>query len=363
MAGGLWGIEKVSSFIRRRSVSMLVCVDIVIHLLWLSGGLALLYFGAEWLVDGASSIALRLGISPLVVGLTVVAFGTSMPELLVCLNANTPEVLSVPAGWLGFHLAVGEGSSDIALGNIVGSNIFNVALILGVAALIRPVVIHSQLIRREMPILIISSAVFLWMLSDMVIQRWEGGVLFAGIILYAVSSIVQAKRARHTEEFEEMYNPEEAEKRSVFKNFGLIVLGVLSLVLGAHWLVSHGESLARIFGVPEVIISLTLFALGTSLPELATTVVASLKNQGDIITGNAIGSCIFNIMAVMGITAGVEPLVGKHISWFDLGVMMGVTMLIMPFMWTNMRLGRREGGILVVVAVAYSLTVVMMQRA
>ena len=342
---------------------MLVGVDILIHFLWLTGGLALLYFGADWLCDGASSIALRLGISPLVVGLTVVAFGTSMPELLVCLKANSPELMSAPAGWLGFHLKAGEGSSDIALGNIVGSNIFNVALILGVAALIRPVVIHSQLIRREMPILIGCSALFVWMMVDMKIQRWEGWILIAGILLYVVSSVVLAKRATNTSDFDAEFDSQDEEGNvGLGLNIGLILLGIAALVLGAHFLVDHGEALAVIFGVPEVIISLTLFALGTSLPELATTVVASIKKQGDIITGNAIGSCIFNLMAVMGVTAGVEPLVGKGISWIDLGVMMGVTILIMPFMWTNMRLERREGAVLVTVAVAYSLMVVLIQR-
>ena len=338
---------------------MLLLVEIFIHLLWLTGALAFLYYGAEWLVDGASKIALNLGISPLVVGLTVVAFGTSMPELLVCLKANTPEILTVPAGWFGFHLTADAGSSDIALGNVIGSNIFNVALILGVAALIRPVVIHSQLIRREMPILLGCSLIFMLMMGDKIIHRWEGWVLILGILIYVVSSIVLAKRAKHTQEFEEVV---EAERGSSWKNLGLIFVGILTLVLGAHFLVEHGEALALIFGVPEVIISLTLFALGTSLPELATTVVASLKKQGDIITGNAIGSCIFNIMAVMGITAGVEPLVGRSISWLDLGVMMGVTLLVMPFMWTNMKLERREGGVLVFIAFAYATMVVMMQR-
>ena len=336
-------------------------MEIFIHFLWLTGALALLYYGADWLVDGASSIAVRLGISPLVVGLTVVAFGTSVPELLVCLKANTPEIVTIPAGWIGFHLEVGKGSSDIALGNVVGSNIFNVALVLGVAALIRPVVIHSQLVRREMPILIACSVAFILMMGDMVIHRWEGLLLVLGILVYIVSSVWLAKRARHVEEFEDKYEQTD-EEGGIWKSLALILVGILALVLGAHFLVEHGEALAVLFGVPDVIISLTLFALGTSLPELATTVVASLKRQGDIITGNAIGSCIFNLMAVMGITAGVEPLIGKSISWLDLGVMMGVTLLIMPFMLTNMRLGRKEGGILVTIALTYSVLVVVMQR-
>ena len=176
--------------------------------------------------------------------------------------------------------------------------------------------------------------------------------------------MVSAKRAIHTADFEEEFDAEKEEGKGggMLKDIGFIFLGIAALVLGAHFLVEHGEALAVIFGVPEVIISLTLFALGTSLPELATTVVASIKKQGDIITGNAIGSCIFNLMAVMGVTAGVEPLIGKGISWIDLGVMMGVTILIMPFMWTNMRLERREGAVLVTVAVAYSLMVVLIQR-
>lgn len=362
MAGALIRKPEVSSFISDGCVYMLAGVDILIHFLWLTGGLALLYYGAEWLVDGASRIALRLGISPLVVGLTVVAFGTSMPELLVCLKANSPELMKEAAGWMGFHLQGGKGSSDIALGNIVGSNIFNVALILGVAALIRPVVIHSQLIRREMPILIMCSAIFVWMMVDMVIYQWEGAIMIGGIVVYVVSSIFLARRAQNTAQFEGEFDEEEAGKTGVWTNMGLILVGILALVVGAHLLVGHGEALAHIFGVPKVIISLTLFALGTSLPELATTVVASLKNKGDIITGNAVGSCIFNLMAVIGVTAGVEPLVGSKISWLDIGVMMGVTLLIMPFMWTNMRLGRREGAVLVTVAVVYSLMVVLMQR-
>lgn len=340
---------------------MLTLVEIIIHFLWLVGGLALLYYGAEWLVDGASRIALNLGISPLVVGLTVVAFGTSMPELLVCLKANSPDLIAKPAGWVGYHLVSSEGSSDIALGNIVGSNIFNVALILGVAALIRPVVIHSQLIRREMPILIACSAVFILMMSDMVIHRWEGWLLVLGILCYVVGSVWLAKREPHVEQFDEEFEQGENQPGRT-KNLALIFVGIGALVLGAHLLVEHGEALAHIMGVPEVIISLTLFALGTSLPELATTVVASMKRQGDIITGNAIGSCIFNLMAVMGVTAGVEPLVGEKISWLDLGVMMGVTLLIMPFMWSNMRLGRREGAVMVTVALGYSILVVMIQR-
>lgn len=345
---------------------MFLRVDLIIHFLWLTGGLVLLYFGAEWLVRGASCLALRLGVSPLVVGLTVVAFGTSMPELLVCLKANSPEVMSIPAAWCGFHVHDADPIPDIAFGNIVGSNIFNIALILGVSAMIHPIVINSQLIRREMPILIFSSVVFLVMMMDMNLSRWEGGVLTLGVFTYVLMSLRMSRKESALGQLSEMEGEvlEEAKKGggNPLVNILLIVVGIGALVLGAEWLVNHGEPIARAFRVPEVIISLTLFALGTSLPELATSVVASLKREGDIITGNAIGSCIFNLLAVMGVTASVKPLMATNVSWVDLGVMMGLTILIMPFMWSRMRLNRMEGGILVVIAVSYSVMVIIVQR-
>lgn len=345
---------------------MFLPVELFIHFLWLIGGFVLLYYGAEWLVKGASEIALRLGISPLVVGLTVVAFGTSMPELLVCLKANSPEVIAVPAAWFGFQIDAGVTSPDMALGNIVGSNIFNIALILGVAAVIRPVIVHVQLIRRELPILVGSSIVFLLMMSDKHLARWEGIVLASGILIYIFANVRLSRKAKYAVQFEEFEHEEieQAKKggsRVIFDVL-LILLGIIALVFGADWLVVHGEQIALIFGVPDVIISLTLFALGTSLPELATAVVAALKRQGDIITGNAIGSCIFNILAVLGVTAAVKPVCGKAIAWVDLGVMMGLTIIIVPLMWSSMKLNRKEGIGLVCVALAYSVLVVLIQR-
>ncbi len=346
---------------------MVAPVEIAIHLLWLIGGLTLLYFGAEWLVKGASEIALRLGVSPLVVGLTVVAFGTSMPELLVCLKANSPELIAAPAGWLGWQIDVGDSSPDMALGNVVGSNIFNIALILGVAALIRPLVVHSQLIKRELPILLVASVVFVGMMHDMQLERWEGMILVVGILLYIVANVRLSKKARYTQERFEEFEKEAIEHSRegwsrLLVDVGLIVVGIGALVLGADWLVEHGESLALHFGVPEVIISLTLFALGTSLPELATTIVASLKKQGDIITGNAIGSCVFNLLFVLGATAGIKPLKAGALSWLDLGVMLGLAVLIIPFMGSRMKLSRAEGAILTIIAITYSAVVILGQR-
>ncbi len=345
---------------------MFLPVELLIHFLWLTGGFVLLYFGAEWLVKGASEIALRLGISPLVVGLTVVAFGTSMPELLVCLKANSPEVISTPAGWIGFDIATGKTSPDMALGNIVGSNIFNIALILGVAAVIRPVVVHKQLIHRELPILLGSSLAFLLMMSDKHLSRGEGGVLTAGILVYIAANVLLSRKAKYARQFED-FEREEIEQAKkggvrVLLDLVFILVGMIALVVGADWLVNHGEQIAVIFGVPDVIISLTLFALGTSLPELATSIVAAIKRQGDIITGNAIGSCIFNILAVIGITAAVKPVSGNAIAWLDLGVMMALSIIIVPLMWSSMKLSRKEGFCLVFVAFSYAALVMVVQR-
>jgi cation:H+ antiporter len=303
-------------------------------------GMTLLYFGAEWLVTGSSEVALRFGISPLVVGLTIVAFGTSAPELLVGLKAN---LQSPPQG-------------DIALGNVVGSNIFNIALILGVGAMIRPIVIHSQIIKRELPILLVVSVAFVAMLWDGEVARWEGIVLTVGIIAYVIASLRQAKKEPQQGQFDESEQKEleQAKKPGRLKvDLFLIVVGLAALTFGADRLVTSGMELAHIFGVPEAIIALTFFALGTSLPELATSVVASMKNQGDIITGNAVGSCIFNILAVVGITAMVAPLNAKEVKPEDLWVMVGVVVVVLPFMWTRKRLSRVEGCILVLGSVAY----------
>lgn len=296
-------------------------------------GFIALYFGAEWLVKGASEIAIKVGISPLVVGLTVVAFGTSTPELLVCLKAN----------------AVGQ--PDLALGNIIGSNICNIALILGIAAVIKPIEIHRQIIRREMPILIAVTLGFIGVLWNGSISQVEGAVLFLCVVSYVVVSIVQSRKEHGQNDYGEFSTDEVvAVKKSGAKKlvisivFILVGLGVLKY--GSEWLVEGGVGVAGAMGIDEAIIALFLFAFGTSLPELATSIVAIRKGEGDIITGNAIGSCIFNILAVIGITAMVKPIKEEEIELLDKMVMLGVTVGIFIFMWSRMRLNRIEGAIL-----------------
>lgn len=318
-------------------------VDVLSDFLWLILGLILLYFGAEWLVKGSKEISLKLGISPLVVGLTVVAFGTSAPELLVSLQAN---LQNPPKG-------------DIALGNIVGSNICNIALILGVGALIRPIEVHLQIVKREMPVLLVVSGIFLWFLRDGVIAPLEGMALFAGIIIYTVSNFRQAKSEPDSATLEEFAEDEiaaalQADTKRMLLDFGLIILGIGALVIGANRLVFGGSNIADYFGVSDAVIALTVVAFGTSLPELATSVVAALRKQGDLIIGNAVGSCIFNILCVVGLTASIAPIARTpELLNADLLVMLALTVTIFPFMWSRRRLSRLEGGVLLAIYLSY----------
>jgi len=318
-------------------------MDAVAHMMWLAGGLVLLYFGAEWLVRGSSEIALRLGASPLVVGLTVVAFGTSAPELVVSLQANLDPATK----------------PDIAVGNIVGSNICNIALLLGLAAVIRPLALSSQVVKRELPILCGVSVVFVAMLWDGRIERWEGLVLAAGICGYLWATFRLASRYPH-DALEGEVSGEMVEKArtggagrlamDVFK----IVAGLAMLVVGANRAIFGGVELARLVGVSEAVIGLTMVAFGTSLPELATTVVAATRRESDLIAGNVVGSNLFNMMMVMGLAASIKPIRVEHIQHADLLVMLAVTFVLVPFfVGREFRLNRIEGGVLMLGYGAY----------
>ncbi len=309
--------------------------------------LALLYFGAEWLVGGSSRLAFRLGISPLIVGLTVVAFGTSSPELLVCLDANLTAVDPTAGG--GF-----------VMGNIIGSNIFNIALILAIGAVIRPISISRQVIVREAPILIGATLVLLWMVGNQTINRTEGALLTGGLVAFLVfSGITSAKQMQGNGAEGDHSLDEEvkaAKSTPVWKLLLLIVVGLIALAGGAHLLVESAGELAIMLGVPEAFVSLTVVAFGTSVPELATVVVASIRKQGDIITGNVIGSNIFNTLAILGITALAKPVVydAQEIRPLELYYMTGLTVILLPFLISRKRLARWEGGLLLVSCVVYT---------
>lgn len=296
-------------------------------------GLVLLYYGAEWLVRGASALAIRFGISPLAVGLTVVAFGTSAPELVVSIKANL------------------DGQGGMALGNVLGSNVCNICLVLGVAAVIFPIAIHRQVIRREMPILLVATVVFAWMMRDGIVGRIEALILAVGIVYYVVSSLLLARKEPDAELPEEL-SPEvlaaakDTGLKRVLIDVSLVVVGCVLLVFGADMMVDGGENIARAMGVSEAVIGLTLFAFGTSLPELATSVVGALKKQGDIIVGNAVGSCVFNILAVVGISGIISPLRADGVTEIHVMVMLVSAFILLPMMWHRMRLDRWEGALL-----------------
>ncbi|MGE9266961.1 MAG: calcium/sodium antiporter [Verrucomicrobiales bacterium] len=315
-------------------------MDIWANLGWVVLGLVMLYYGAEWLVRGASALAVRMGISPLVVGLTVVAFGTSAPELVVSAKANL------------------AGQSALALGNVVGSNICNICLVLGVAALIFPVGIERQVVRREMPILLVISFLFYGMMWNGEVAVWESALLALGIFVYVVMSLRLAKKepAAAGEGLDEEVL-EAAQKGGiggVLRDLALVAVGVVVLVFGADFLVKGGAYLARAFGVSEAVIGLTLVAFGTSLPELATSVVAALKKEGDICVGNAVGSCIFNILAVIGLSGLLGPMDASALTQIDLWVMLGATIVLLPMMRKGMSLARWEGGLLLAAYLAYT---------
>ncbi len=303
-------------------------------LLWILGGLLLLTGGAEGLVRGASSLARRVGISPLIIGLTIIAYGTSAPELVVSLQA-----------------AVG-GNPDIALGNVVGSNISNIGLILAGAALLSPIRAQAQILRLDVPIMIGVSALLLGLIWDQVVGRLNGLVLVAGAVVYTLICIWGSWDESQEEVLEE-FNAGVPNQDSLWRAVLFSAGGLGLLVLGARFLVSGAVTVAEALGLSATIIGLTVVAVGTSLPELATSLVAALRGQSDLALGNLVGSNIFNILGILGITASIQPVDASGLSWLDAGVMLAFAIVTLPFLWTGYTFSRWEGGLLLGGYVAY----------
>lgn len=287
-------------------------------------GLILLYLGGESLIRGSSNFAIKAGITPLVVGLTVVAFGTSAPELVVSLKAAL------------------LGKSSISIGNVIGSNIANIALIIGLAALIRPIKVHSKIIITEIPIMIAVSILFMLLLLDGKLVLIEGILFVVILVIYITVNVHLSKKEvsdNANAEYETVYKKKFGMLFSIF----LIIAGLLLLVYGANLLVKSAISIAKYFNVSDAVIGLTIVAVGTSLPELVTSIVASYKNESDIAVGNVVGSNIFNILAILGITVLFVPISSAEISYFDLS-MMFVTAFALLFMakWGS-SINRLEG--------------------
>lgn len=302
----------------------------------LAAGFVLLGLGGEALVRGSAALGLLAGLRPVVVGLTIVAFGTSAPELAVSLQAAL------------------AGADDLAVGNVVGSNIANVGLILGLAAVLRPSPLSSKLVRHDVPIMIVCSAALAGMLLDGRVSRAEGALLLLGIVAYLAYSVVHAKaeRRRVQKEFREELD---GDAPGLGMSAGATVLGIGSLIGGGKLFVIGATGMAMAFGVPQAVIGLTIVAIGTSLPEMATTIVASIRGHSDIAAGNVIGSNIFNVLSIIGLTAVVHPLARGDVGVVDIGVMLGFGVLPLPLMLPGGRLARWQGGLLLACYAAYML--------
>ena len=299
------------------------------------GGLVLLFFGADWLVKGAVTMALHLGLSPLIVGLTVVALGTSIPEALVSVQATL------------------DNQGGIALGNVIGSNILNIALILGLSALIQPLKVDSHLVKADVPLLVGASFMLIVLLEDFHISRIEGALLLLGIVFYVCGNIMTVKRTSPEEDkIEGMEIPEDPSK-NLLRNIGFLILGLIALAFGSDFLVSGAVDLARLWGLSEALIGLTIVSIGTGTPELATALMAAYRKTADIAIGNAVGSNLFNILFVVGLAGLVAPMDANGIKSSDLYVMFGLTILLLPTVWTGLVLDRKEGFLFLAIYVAY----------
>ena len=309
-------------------------------------GLAFLIIGAEALVRGASRLAGVLGISPLVIGLTVVAFGTSSPELVVSVKSAL------------------SGQASIAVGNVVGSNIFNVLFILGLSALIVPLVVSQQLVRLDVPLMIALSVIVLILALDENFSRADGLMLVVGLVVYVWFLICQSRResVEVRDEYAKEFGTERYTKSIWGKNIGLVLGGLALLVLGSRWLVDSAVYCAQYLGVSELVVGLTVVAAGTSLPEVVTSVIAAIRGERDIAVGNVVGSNIFNIMGVLGLASIVAPTgieVSTAVIGFDIPVMIGVALACLPIFFTGGVISRKEGVLLLGYYVAYTLYLVL----
>jgi cation:H+ antiporter len=316
------------------------------QLLVFLAGLLALVVGADLLVRGASRLALSFGISPLVVGLTIVAMGTSSPEMAVSVGAAL------------------SNRTDIAMGNVVGSNIFNVLFILGLSALITPLAVNAQIIRQEVPIMIGTSLLLLAFALDGKVGYWESCFLLVLLLAYTVFLILQSRR--QTQDTRDEYEHELVKTSRWDAHWAvqllLIGLGLALLVFGSDWLVTAAAAFAKAVGVSDLVIGLTIVAAGTSLPEVATSVIAAIRKERDIAIGNVIGSNIFNILGCLGLTgvvaAGGLPIAAGLLN-FDIWVMLAVALACLPVFVSGREIARWEGGVFLAYYVAYTAYVVL----
>ncbi len=313
----------------------------IINILILFGGLIVLILGGDFLIKGSSSFALKMNLSPLVVGLTIVAFGTSTPELLISIKAALTS------------------SPDLAMGNVIGSNICNLALVLGLTAIISPIYVKRNTIWIDWPMTMGSSLLLYILVREGFINSYEG-LIFIGILVLYLFFVIRKSRKDQSvaKELQQEFNLPKSSS-TYLKDFTYIALGSIGLFLGAELFVGGAQDLARNMGIEERIIGITVVALGTSLPELVTSTVASFKKETDLALGNLMGSNIFNILSILGITSIIKEIkVNDVILNTDIIWMLGITLIILPMMLSKRRIGRVEGAILLFIYIYYTYNVV-----
>ena len=301
-------------------------------------GFALLLFGGESVVRGSVALAQRLGVSPLIVGLTIVGFGTSLPEMVVSVNAAL------------------VGSPGLAVGHVVGSNIANILLILGVAAVIAPIAVHPGAVKRDLLGMSAATLVYVGLGMSGQIVFWQGVLMLIALMSYIGFTVWHDNKSN--DEAAEMHRDEAAEMGEIplrtVSIAGIIIVGLFAVVVGAEWLITGATTLATEFGVPEEVIGLTVVAIGTSLPELATSIVAAYRGHSDVCVGNVLGSNLFNLFGITGVTALFAPLpFSDKIVSFDLWILLAATAIIIPFMLTGRRISRPEGIVLLILYVSF----------
>jgi cation:H+ antiporter len=301
-------------------------------------GFALLLFGGESVVRGSVALAQRLGVSPLIVGLTIVGFGTSLPEMVVSVNAAL------------------VGSPGLAVGNVVGSNIANILLILGVAAVIAPIAVHPGAVKRDLLGMSAATLVYVGLGMSGQIVFWQGVLMLIALMSYIGFTVWHDNKSN--DEAAEMHRDEAAEMGEIplrtVSIAGIIIVGLFAVVVGAEWLITGATTLATEFGIPEEVIGLTVVAIGTSLPEIATSIVAAYRGHSDVCVGNVLGSNLFNLFGITGVTALFAPLpFSDKIVSFDLWILLAATAIIIPFMLTGRRISRPEGIVLLILYVSF----------
>jgi len=306
--------------------------ELVLSVAMLVGGIGVLYFGAEWLVRGSARLAAAFGISPIVVGLTVVSLGTSAPELVVCVVAAL------------------EGRPGLATGNVLGSNLANIGLILGVTALITPLNVQPRVVWRELPIMLAITVGLYALVWDLHLGRLDGVILICVLVAYLASAFRSSggQTSELLDEYEEILGEQATKESTKGKDTLLVVAGCLGLVIGGYAIVEGAVAVGTALGISEVVIGLTVVAIGTSLPELATSVVAALRQEADIAVGNVIGSNIFNLAGILGVTAVVSPIpIARSVLGNEMVAVALMSFVLFPLVRWDWRLQRWEGGFLI----------------